>query len=321
VRARLAIAACGLLVPLAAAAPAGASFGLAELRAPGGAVIARAGSGGFAFPGNGASVSIASAGIEARPLRAVLRGVSLLGGRVRAERIDVPGRGLRGARVLGLTVDGVAVRAGANTYVPLGRDGYVVALQQALAPRRDGATRVGVVGLRVHLTRRVPGLRAGSEMWLGLAAGASTGGGLLAGSVDEIPPKLMPLYRRAGARYGVPWSVLAAINKAETAFGRNLNVSSAGAVGWMQFMPATWRGYGVDANGDGKRDPWHPEDAIFAAARLLAANGARTDLSNAVFQYNHSTSYVAGVLADAARYAAAGPLRGAGALDPTELGS
>ena len=70
------------------------------------------------------------------------------------------------------------------------------------------------------------------------------------------------------------WEVLAAINEIETDYGRNLNVSSAGALGWMQFMPASWEIYGVDGNQDGLKDPYNPVDAIFAAARYLRAAGA-----------------------------------------------
>jgi murein DD-endopeptidase MepM/ murein hydrolase activator NlpD len=90
--------------------------------------------------------------------------------------------------------------------------------------------------------------------------------------------------------------VLAAINEIETDYGRNLNVSSAGAVGWMQFMPATWKTYGTDANKDGTRDPYNPVDAIFAAARYLRAAGADKDLSRAIFAYNHADWYVDSVL-------------------------
>jgi len=112
----------------------------------------------------------------------------------------------------------------------------------------------------------------------------------------KIPPFLMPIYEAAGIEYGVAWEVLAAINEIETDFGRNLNVSSAGALGWMQFMPATWKQYGVDANGDGKKDPYNPVDAIFAAARYLRAAGADKDLRKAVFAYNHAGWYVDSVI-------------------------
>ena len=112
----------------------------------------------------------------------------------------------------------------------------------------------------------------------------------------RIPPFLLPLYQAAGIEYGVRWEVLAAINEIETDYGRNLNVSSAGALGWMQFMPATWKQYGVDANKDDLKDPYNPADAIFAAARYLKAAGAEQDLRKAIFAYNHADWYVDSVL-------------------------
>ncbi|MGI8729758.1 MAG: lytic murein transglycosylase [Solirubrobacteraceae bacterium] len=112
----------------------------------------------------------------------------------------------------------------------------------------------------------------------------------------RIPVFLLPIYQAAGIQYGVPWEVLAAINEIETNYGRNLNVSSAGAMGWMQFIPSSWKAYGVDANGDGKKDPYNPVDAIFAAARYLKAAGAENDLRKAVFAYNHADWYVDSVL-------------------------
>ena len=112
----------------------------------------------------------------------------------------------------------------------------------------------------------------------------------------RIPPFLLPIYQAAGIEYGVRWEVLAAINEIETDYGRNLNVSSAGALGWMQFMPATWKQYGVDANKDKLKDPYNPVDAIFAAARYLKAAGAEQDLRKAIFAYNHADWYVESVL-------------------------
>ncbi len=112
----------------------------------------------------------------------------------------------------------------------------------------------------------------------------------------RIPPFLLPIYQAAGTAYGVPWQLLAAINEVETDYGRDLNVSSAGAEGWMQFLPSSWATYGVDANGDGFKDPYNPADAIFAAARYLRAAGAATNLRGAVFSYNHSQAYVDSVM-------------------------
>jgi soluble lytic murein transglycosylase-like protein len=112
----------------------------------------------------------------------------------------------------------------------------------------------------------------------------------------RIPVFLLPIYQAAGIEYGVRWEVLAAINEIETDYGRNLNVSSAGALGWMQFMPSTWKRYGVDANRDGRKDPFNPVDAIFAAARYLKAAGAQDDLRRSIFAYNHADWYVESVL-------------------------
>jgi murein DD-endopeptidase MepM/ murein hydrolase activator NlpD len=96
--------------------------------------------------------------------------------------------------------------------------------------------------------------------------------------------------------------VLAAINKVESNWGRNMGPSSAGAIGWMQFMPSTWLRWGVDANGDGVADPWNPDDAVFSAARYLAAAGGTTDLYRGVYAYNHADWYVKQVLALADLY-------------------
>jgi len=106
----------------------------------------------------------------------------------------------------------------------------------------------------------------------------------------------MPIYQAAGTEYGIRWEYLAAINEIETNYGRNLNVSSAGALGWMQFMPATWKQYGVDANKDGRKDPYSPVDAIFAAARYLKASGGDKNMRKAIFAYNHADWYVDSVV-------------------------
>jgi Transglycosylase SLT domain len=128
-------------------------------------------------------------------------------------------------------------------------------------------------------------------------------------SPGAVPAVLVPIYQRAAAAYSLGSqgpSVLAAINEIETAFGTNTNVSSAGALGWMQFMPETWAAYGVDANGDGVADPYDPEDAIHAAANYLSASGAPVDWYGAIFAYNHADWYVAEVLANAECYAGLG---------------
>jgi len=118
----------------------------------------------------------------------------------------------------------------------------------------------------------------------------------------EIPPFLLPIYQACGTEYGIPWEVLASINKIESGFGTNLNVSSAGAVGWMQFLPSSWEMYGLDANGDGRKDPYNPVDAICAAAHYLKVAGGDKDLYTAIFAYNHADWYVQEVLLYARAY-------------------
>jgi hypothetical protein len=139
----------------------------------------------------------------------------------------------------------------------------------------------------------------------GQASGCANATG---GVSDKVPQWLAPIYERASARYGLgprgP-AILASINFHETDFGRDLGTSSAGAEGWMQFEPSSWTAYGVDANGDGRKDPNSPADAMFAAARLLRAAGAPGDWRGAIFTYNHAGWYVAEVLADARRFAGA----------------
>ena len=148
------------------------------------------------------------------------------------------------------------------------------------------------LGAQARANRRAP-----SPSSLTPALPLSLGGSLAGASgffVEsfQIPPFLLPIYQAAGTAYGIPWQMLAAINEVETDYGRDLSVSSAGAEGWMQFLPSTWAQYGVDANGDGFKDPYNPADAIFAAARYLRAAGGDTNIRAAVYSYNHSQSYV-----------------------------
>jgi murein DD-endopeptidase MepM/ murein hydrolase activator NlpD len=118
--------------------------------------------------------------------------------------------------------------------------------------------------------------------------------------------ELEGLWNDAGAAYGIPWPVLAAVNDIESNFGQNMGPSSAGAIGWMQFLPSTWLRWGVDADGDGVANPWNAADAIYSAARYLAAAGGRTDIRRGLFAYNHADWYVEDVLELASAYGQVG---------------
>jgi hypothetical protein len=145
----------------------------------------------------------------------------------------------------------------------------------------------------------------GPSSWTGTV----TTNGALSGALSNLsnlltngnsPPRfLIPIYMQAAQRYRIPWSVLAAINAVESDYGRDLSTSSAGAIGWMQFEPSTWKEWGLAVDGHSVPNPYDPRDAIFSAARYLAAAGGANDIGRAVLAYNHADWYVSEVLARA----------------------
>ena len=148
-------------------------------------------------------------------------------------------------------------------------------------------------------------------------------------AASSIPARYLADYRKAGARYGISWTVLAGIGTVESDNGQSglpgvhSGTNSFGAAGPMQFGVGgaagdTWGGapvhpasehtggYGIDGDGDGVVDVYDPGDAIPSAAWFLQAHGAQDDLQAALFAFNHSAAYVSDVLSWAARYAAGG---------------
>ena len=155
---------------------------------------------------------------------------------------------------------------------------------------------------------------------LDVGAGAPTG---TAAATARIPPAMMALYQQAAATCpGLPWTILAAIGTVESDNGQSTlpgvhaGANGAGAQGPMQFEPATFRAYDepVPPGGADPPSPYDPTDAVYAAARLLCANGASggSDIAAAVYAYNHAASYVAQVLALAQSLARTGPAGAAG---------
>jgi membrane-bound lytic murein transglycosylase B len=122
-----------------------------------------------------------------------------------------------------------------------------------------------------------------------------------------VPADYFALYRAAAATCpGLPWTVVAAIGQVETGHGTNVAVSSAGAQGPMQFMPATFAAYAVDGDGDGRRDIMSPAESVYLCAN---GGGKPGGLSAAIWQYNHADWYVAMVLRIAGQLAASPPPR------------
>jgi NlpC/P60 family/Transglycosylase SLT domain len=156
---------------------------------------------------------------------------------------------------------------------------------------------------------------ASAASLLGVGSGAPTAS---SAATTDIPSAMLALYQQAAATCpGLPWTILAAIGTIESDNGQsNLpgvhsGANSAGAEGPMQFLPKTFAAYDepVPAGGAIPPSPYDPTDAVYAAARLLCADGGSggSDLSGAVYAYNHSASYVAQVLALAQTYASSSP--------------
>lgn len=101
--------------------------------------------------------------------------------------------------------------------------------------------------------------------------------------------ELVGYYHQAESESGVGWNYLAAINLIETRLGSINGVSSAGAQGPMQFLPATFANYGQGG------DIHSPHDSIMAAGRFLAASGFANDRDHAIYAYNHANQYVRAV--------------------------
>jgi cell wall-associated NlpC family hydrolase len=137
-------------------------------------------------------------------------------------------------------------------------------------------------------------------------------------ALADIPPSYLALYLDAAQTCpGLPWGVLAGIGTVESDNGQSdapgvrSGANFAGAEGPMQFEPATFAEYAVDADHSVPLSVYDPADAIYTAAAMLCANGAASStqagIRQAVFAYNHSQAYVGDVLAWAARYSTPAP--------------
>jgi cell wall-associated NlpC family hydrolase len=174
------------------------------------------------------------------------------------------------------------------------------------------ASAAVVVALPLMLLFLVSAAAAPSTASAGLAGGPS------ALALANIPPSYLVLYLDAAQTCpGLPWGVLAGIGTVESDNGRSdapgvhSGANFAGAEGPMQFEPSTFAEYAVDADPSVPLSVYDPADAIYTAAAMLCANGAASGttagISQAIFAYNHSQSYVASVLAWAARYTTPAP--------------
>ncbi len=166
----------------------------------------------------------------------------------------------------------------------------------------------------------------------GSACSSAQGGGMqppASSSARSIPASYLALFKSIGAKYGVPWVILAGIGKVESDDGQSTlpgvhsGANAFGAAGPMQIgiggaAGNTWggapvhpasevvQGVATDANGDGAASVYEPADAIAGAAKYLLEHGVLGHVSSAIFAYNHLTSYVQTVLHWASTYASGG---------------
>jgi cell wall-associated NlpC family hydrolase len=195
------------------AAPAHAgTLGLAEVRASDGTLIGKAGAGPFTYPADGSILRIGTSRVNAR--RVELRNVSMFNGRVTVKRLVVPARGLAGARIDGLVVDGKGYVVGPNAIIPLAGGSYLVALQEAVSPGRTGS---GLVALRAFVSDPSLGLAPGTQVLVGLAraahphAGTSTAAAVL--GLPQLPAAQaslagVPMFLEASALLPTPPNTL-----------------------------------------------------------------------------------------------------------------
>jgi peptidoglycan DL-endopeptidase CwlO len=199
---------------------------------------------------------------------------------------------------------------------------------QSPAADRGSATITVVAGAAVVILL-LAALIGGIAGVAGQQASACTAQPAASGAAAAIPASYLADYKKAGAEYGIPWTVLAGIGTVESSNGQSdapgvhSGTNTFGAAGPMQFGVGgaagnTWggapvhpaaqhtSGYGIDGDGDGLVDVYDPGDAIPSAARFLQAHGAPAAMQAAIFAFNHSGSYVTQVLGWAARYAAGG---------------
>jgi hypothetical protein len=195
-----------------------------------------------------------------------------------------------------LGITGIDALINSQVAARLGLPAAAVMLVNAPGANGTALTREirAILGTRASVISLIPAVRQGT-----LPIAAATAG---------RPSTWLGLYQDSAADYcpGLSWTVLAAIGEIESGDGANDGPSTAGALGPMQFMPATWTGWATDGFGEtGTPDIMNPLDAVPSAARMLCADGATSSggLSAAIYDYNHASWYVSEVLDLAGEYA------------------
>lgn len=192
--------------------------------------------------------------------------------------------------------------------------------------RRRIAFMLGGVSVGFAIVAMLSGFMAvlGAQLPCTGGSGGLFGGAPTRAAIKEIPTARLPLYRKAAKRYRIDWAFLASIGTQECGVGTCGHVYPSGCGGPMQIAveresacspgsgPTIWERYGVDADGDGRANPFDLADAIFTAARMLRpvfglAGDSYADYRETACRYygaceDASASYAAEVMARAVRY-------------------
>ncbi len=203
------------------------------------------------------------------------------------------------------TADDAAQAAGEAAAVAEGSgakaDGAVVTAAQigeraARVQSLVDAAQATLDGLSARARRLTAAEEAAKALARARAAAAAAQVQALGSVRAQVPPAVYFALYRSAARTcpGMDWTLLAAVGQVESGHGRNTAVSSAGAVGPMQFMPATFAAYAVDGDHDGTLSPYSPADAVFTAARYLCTGGggSPSGVRAALYRYNRAQWYV-----------------------------
>jgi cell wall-associated NlpC family hydrolase len=236
-----------LVLAFPAAARAG-TLGLAEVRDSTGTLIAEAGTGSFAYPSDGSILRIGSATTSAA--RVVLKDVSMFNDRVSISEIVVPAHGLAGARVDGLVADGKAYVVGPNALIRLQGGSYLVALQEAVSPGRDGS---GLVAIRAYVDDPSLGLAPGTQLLVGLARAARPAGVGKATAILGLPQLPAAAASLAGVPgIGLPGATASTASLPPLA-GNGIGTEAVGLVERFLGVPYVWGGaspsVGFDCSG------------------------------------------------------------------------